>query len=111
QVHDLECVLAAPQEGHQHAEGDQQLAYQDLALTLRRQGPQQSEEDRDVAERVEDQEQQQCRGDDRHGDVPGSRANGDQTWPRCAAPAGDSKVTQAWAACSGSTARVSCWST
>src|SRR5690606_28463821 len=92
---------------------DQQLAHQHLALALRRQGAQQPQEDRDVPERIEDQEQQQRGGNDRHGATASActPANGAQTRPRYAAPEGDSRVTQASAARAGSTARVSPCST
>ena len=66
QVHQLQRVLPAPQEQHQHAQCDQQLARQHPALAGWRQALEQAQEYRNVAQRVQDQEQQQGSGDDGH---------------------------------------------
>ena len=66
-MHGRQDRLAGKQEQQQNTQGDQQLAQQHDALAPRRQLVQQTQEHRHIAERVENQKQQDGRRQGCHG--------------------------------------------
>ncbi len=57
QLHDMQELLATEQEHQQDAQRDQQFAHHDAAATARRHFLEQAQEERNIAQRVHDQEQ------------------------------------------------------